>query len=155
MRLDFTLLQTHIFAKIRDSYGNRMPIAERIECCLHVDCLVVYEGTQIDYHYMKLGAPFLVFKHQKLIKLAGDGFSYENHQELEDGMDRFDLSSYTFCHLLKRLDIAKRVTGTWHQTSIDRELEQWLRYDVVSPQVLSFIGSTEGHQPVYRPQIFT
>ena len=150
MILDFRLLQTHIFAVIRDEGGSIMNVCERIELCVMNECVAVFEGRWFDTHFWVKGNGFYVFRGFKRIQMGGLQINFTKQEILPERIDRFDLSSYDFCELAKTLGRESGQLGNWNCLSINKEFDCWLdEHKVLDPHVLSFIHSSEGEHRVY------
>ncbi|UHG93348.1 hypothetical protein [Spirosoma oryzicola] len=145
-------LTCHIFAQIRDESDNRMTIAAKIEFCLNNECVAVYEGRWYDYHYWLKGGSFYVYSARKLLQVAGARFNYTRHVQCADQMDRFDLSTYDFCEMLRvfRIESFGHLTP-WQVISISKELQYWVDQQDLpfDPALLGFYASTSAYRVVY------
>lgn len=150
--LDFTLLQTHIYAKVRDEGGSLMPICERIELCVQNECIAVFEGRWVDFHYYVPGASFHIYKGRKLFKTAEGQFNYSRHLPASgEGPDRIELGTYDFCKLLKCLYRASsQPMDQWKRVSLTKELSWWLDQSVpFDPYLLAFFVADQADRIVY------
>ncbi len=141
---------THIFAFIRNESDIVMPIATRIEFCANHDCLATFVSTSYDMtmleQYNVFGSQFLVFRGLKQLKVVGRRFNYEQRTAVER-VDRFDISTYDFCEMLRALYWN---TTDWRCESITKELASWLDQDnEFNPVLLQFIVSSYAERRVY------
>ncbi|GEM_PF-4297527 len=116
-----------ISAQIRDEYGNRMPIAARIEFSIDGQCLAAFRSTSYDFElfdqYGTYGSSLLVFTGQKQLRILKRRFSYESHVELGK-LDQFELGGFTFAELLR---LVYYNGDEWRAESIDYRLQAELR----------------------------
>ncbi|MCX6216533.1 hypothetical protein [Spirosoma sp.] len=152
---NFEHLQTHLYAVVRDESGNVMTICERLEFCVNNECIAVFEGRWLDLHYFKRGVLFHVYKGRKLIRTAGTHINFSKHTLLEERIDRFEVSSYDFCHLLKTMFLAStQPYDEWIASSVDNEYAHWLGIRVpFDPMLLAFLCSDEAARVVYGEQL--
>lgn len=135
---------THIYAQIRDSAGNRMPVASRVEFCVGAECLAVFESLNVDYNlfdcYGVFGSSFLVFPASRRIQVLEKRFSYELHEAVDE-VDRFDLGITTFTELLR---LFRWNHGQWYSRSTDKMLDEMLfltgEDNCLSPMQRNFIS---------------
>lgn len=145
--IDFSLLRAHMYVVIRDEADNRMNICERIELCLQNECVAVFEGRWLDFHYYVKGAKFFVFTGRYLIKVAGGVVNYSAHLVGDDRLDRFDMSVYDLCKLLQLLAADSM---NWHMSCVTKELAHWLTQPLpLDVFMLAFMCSTEAERRVY------
>lgn len=143
-------LQTHIYAVVRDKGGSVMTICERIEFCVGQECVAVFEPCWLDFHYLKKGALFHVFSGRKLIKTAGTQITFSQHERLEDRIDRFALSSYDCCHLLKTMFLNSQRYDEWQLVSIEQQYADWLGGRIpFDPFLLAYLCSDQAERVVY------
>lgn len=134
---------THIYAQIRDSAGNRMPVAARVELCMGAECLAVFKSLNSDMElldcYGVFGSSFLVFPSSRRIDVLKKRFSYNLHEAVDD-VDRFDIGNATFAELLRVLYWDHQ---EWYCTSITNELKSLIKHvgpqAALSPVQLNFI----------------
>ncbi len=157
--MDFVFVPaTYIYAQIRDSAGNRMPVASRVEFCIGAECLAVFVGRNYDENiadcYGVIGSSFLVFAGRNRINVARQRFTYNDHTEVDE-IDRFDLGTYTFLELL-RVFYWDRLE--WRCSSIDKTLAEFLQSTppetALSPLQLEFITLDVASIGVYFDAVY-